>query len=104
MSNDTVIYFLIGGGIGLVCAIIGAFVDYSVGRKRGDVENDGRPGCMFIAAGGLGFVGLIAFLLSFVITGTVGPAFMMGLGVTSGFFIGFAVLFIGAILLLGKGD
>ena len=104
MTNHAVIYFLIGGGIGLVSAIIGAFVDYSVGRKRGDAENDGRPGCMFIAAGGLGFVGLIAFLLSLLFTGTIRPALMMGLGVTSGFFIGFAVLFIGAILLSEKGD
>lgn len=98
MPTDNLTYFLIGGGIGLISAVLGACIDYFAGQRRSNPEADELPGCMFIAAGFLGFAGLVAVVLSLLFWGTLRVAAFAGLGVLAGFFVGFATLFIGAVL------
>ena len=102
MPTDNLTFFLIGGGIGLASAIVGAVLDYFVNQRRDKPAENGPPGCMFIASGSLGVAGLCAIVVSLVLTGKIGAALVVGLGVLSGFFVGFATLFIVAVLLFSK--
>ncbi len=98
MPTENLTFFLIGGGIGLISAIVGAILDYFVIQRRGEPERSELPGCMFIASGSLGFAGMVALLLALLFAGTIRVAVVMGLGVLSGFFLGFVALFVGALL------
>lgn len=104
MPTSNLTYFLIGGGIGVLSAVIGATVDYLLARRRKEERNATRtPGCMLIVAGGLGVTGVIFTIVSWLLTDSIRMAVVTGLGVFCGFFIGFAVLFIGAVLLAEAG-
>lgn len=99
MPLNNLTYFLIGGGVGLVGAIVGASVDYLIARRRTqDRRANGSPGCLLIVAGGLGFVGLIVIIASWLLSNSVTPAVAAGAGVMVGFFLGFAVLFVGSVI------
>lgn len=83
----------------MVGAIAGASVDYLIARRRTqDRRTNGSPGCLLIVAGGLGFVGLIVTIASWLLSNSVRPAVVTGAGVMTGFFLGFAVLFVGSVL------
>ena len=84
---------MIGGGCGLFCALLGAFVDYVLMRRREEDSDENLPGCMVIMVGMLGLVGLSVIAISFLLSGTVLPAIVVGAGVLVGFFCGFLVLF-----------
>lgn len=85
--------FFLGGGVGLLCALVGGVIEYRRARHRApDAETSGRlPGCLIMMAGGLGFVGMMALIVSFFL-GQVGQAAMLGLGIASGFLLGFWIL------------
>lgn len=102
MPTDDLTFFLIGGAIGLFSAVVGAIFDYYVNQPRNQRQENEPPGCMFIVAGSLGFAGLIAIVLSLLFTRSIRMAAVTGLGVLLGFFIGFSVLFIAAIVWSGK--
>ncbi|MBK8987521.1 MAG: hypothetical protein IPM39_15830 [Chloroflexi bacterium] len=104
LPTDNLTYFLVGGGIGLISAVVGAFVDYFVGRRRRNDEEDHPPGCMLVITGILGVIGLAAMAVSLLFGGMVRIAVVIGLGVLSGFFVGFAVLFVGALVSSGRGS
>jgi hypothetical protein len=97
-------YFLIGGAIGLVSAFIGALVDYLISRRRQIRETNGPPGCLILVTGGLGLTGVAVTVLSWFLTGSIWLAVITGFGVFSGFFVGFATLFIGSVLLNGRNQ
>jgi hypothetical protein len=100
LSTNNLAYFLIGGGIGLVAAIIGASVEYLLARKRRqERRNDGPPGCLLIVAGALGLVGMGVAIASWLLTHSFRLAVVTGSGVLAGFFIGFAILFVGSVWL-----
>lgn len=102
MPTDNLTFFLIGGAIGLISAVVGAIFDYYVNQPRNHHQENDPPGCMFIVAGSLGFAGLIAIVLSLLFTSSIQIAAVTGLGVLLGFFIGFSILFIAAIVWSGK--
>ena len=64
MNNLTIL--LIGIGIGLISALIGALVDYLIGRRRRERKTNGPPGCLMIVAGALGLTGIVVTVLSIV--------------------------------------
>ncbi len=79
--------------IGLVIAIIGGAIDYLLGNRVSNPRQTRQlPGCMLYIAGALGFVGLIALFISFILEGSIGPAIILGAGILGGFYAGFAVL------------
>jgi ABC-type transport system involved in multi-copper enzyme maturation permease subunit len=84
---------LIGTGVGLSSAIVGAIIDYRISKKRNkeESENGRLPGCIFLVSGSLGFLGIIVIVLSFIAE-SVGRAFTAGLGVGFGFFFGFVFM------------
>lgn len=85
--------FWFGGGVGLICAVIGAVLEQRRWRSFSAPENDkrGLPGCMPIMAGFLGFVGVVLLLIS-LFMGGISQTMAMGLGVGAGFIAGFVVL------------
>ena len=98
--NENAYYFLLGGGFGLFCAIVGALVDFLLMRRRGDNDTENPlPSCMLLMIGALGMMGLLALGVSFLITGTIWSAIIVGAGVLLGFLIGFIVLFLAAVCL-----
>lgn len=104
MLSENLNLFMIGLGIGLVCAVVGALVDFMMARRRGAEENH-LPGCMLLMTGALGFVGVVMLGVSYLFYQTFLPAFWVGAGVMTGFFLGFTVLFFAALLISSrKGD
>lgn len=94
--------FVMGGGFGLFCAVVGALVDYVLARRRGNDEREGLPGCMLLMAGGLGIAGCAAIGMTFLVLGSVWPAVVVGAGVGFGFFCGFTILFLMAVFLSSR--
>ncbi|MCP5094566.1 MAG: hypothetical protein GY943_03315 [Chloroflexi bacterium] len=86
---------LIGAGVGLISAIIGAIIDYRfISRNRkeqAELENGRLPGCIFLVSGSLGFLGIVVIFLSFLVE-SVKRALIAGLGVGLGFFVGFVIM------------
>lgn len=85
--------FLLGSGVGLICSVIGAIVDFRRTRARRGRSDEagGLPGCMLMMTGALGFTGVVALLIS-LFTGQLRRALWLGAGVGSGFVGGFLLL------------
>ncbi|GAB4280079.1 MAG: hypothetical protein Kow0080_32750 [Candidatus Promineifilaceae bacterium] len=84
-------WITLGGVVGLTSAIIGAFIDYRLSKKR--TEDDPKlPGCLLLIAGFLGFAGIITFIGAFVFDVSAQRPLFTGIGVTGGFFISFTLL------------
>lgn len=84
--------FLIGGGIGLSSAILGALVEYRVVSHRQESEQRRLPGCMFLVSGALGFLGVIAIAITLLTSGEMARTLIAGVGVGVGFFVGFVLM------------
>lgn len=95
--------FFIGLAVGLASAIIGAIVEYLIVRQRGDnkEETERLPGCMLLVSGALGGVGMMAIGISLLTSGEVVRMLITGLGVGTGFFLGF-ILMMAAWFLLNR--
>jgi hypothetical protein len=92
LQTDSSLFF-IGIAIGLGIAVVGGLIDYWLGRRDQTVGHERLvPGCMVYLAGLLGLVGIIALLVSLLVSGSLGPAFVLGAGVLGGFYAGFALL------------
>jgi membrane associated rhomboid family serine protease len=86
-------WIALGGVVGLTSAVIGAFIDFQLSKKR--AEDDPRlPGCMLLIAGFLGFAGVIALIGSFIFGVSIQRPLLTGAGVIGGFFIGFTLLLV----------
>lgn len=96
MSNINLL--LIGGGIGLTVAIVGAIIDYWLhlrpGKPTPSPGDPRQPGCLLFAIGGLTLTGLVALVAAFVLTGGIWPALILGLGTFIGFYVCFLTLLI----------
>lgn len=94
--------FWLGSIVGLACAAIGAAVEHQRVRARRGREDDENtlPGCMIMMVGALGFMGVIALLIS-LFTGEMRRAVLLGLGIGAGFMFGFMLL-AGMWLLLAR--
>lgn len=85
----------IGFGIGISIAVIGGAIDYLLSKRRtNSLRTNNLPGCMLYIAGALGLTGLMAVIVSIIMIGRIGPAIVLGAGVLSGFYVGFALLMI----------
>lgn len=89
-SNTT--FFLIGLAIGVAAALVGGLVEYGLHLRRKGEPRFGVPGCLVYTIGGFILAGVVAIVASIILTGGVGPALYMGLGVMAGFYGGFIVL------------
>jgi len=89
-SNLTL--FLTGLAIGIVVALGGGLVEYALHLRRHREPRFGVPGCLVYTIGGLILAGIVAIVASLILTGGVGPALYMGLGVMAGFYGGFILL------------
>ncbi len=89
---------LIGGGIGLTIAIVGAVFDYWLhlrpGKPMPQPGEARHPGCILFAIGGLTLTGFVSLIAAFVFTGNIWPAILLGLGTFIGFYTGFLTLLI----------
>jgi len=85
--------FLIGVVIGITSSICGALIDYLRLCRLDDPEQSGAPGCIYLVSGGLGFLGLVVIIISFIIQ-SVGRAITAGIGVLFGFIISFLLLMV----------
>jgi hypothetical protein len=90
--NNGTTLALTGALIGLVIAAVGAAVEYRLHLRPGAPPRSRVPGCLLYVATGLGLAGIVAIIASFVSTGSVWPALMMGAGVLAGFYSGFFLL------------
>lgn len=90
ISNLTL--FLIGTVLGIAVAIVGGLVEYILHLRRNREPRFGVPGCLVYVVGGLIVAGVLAVIASFIITGGIGAALIMGLGVMAGFYGGFILL------------
>ena len=97
--------FWLGSTVGLVCSIIGAAVEYQRARmrRRREEEEGALPGCMIMMAGALGFMGVVALVVS-LFTGQVKRAVLLGTGVGVGFLLGFAFMVGLWLLLMRRGE
>lgn len=84
--------FLTGLAIGVVVAVTGGLVEYALHLRRQRGPRFGVPGCLVYTIGGLILAGIVAIAGSWLLTGGVGPALWMGLGVMAGFYGGFILL------------
>jgi hypothetical protein len=92
LQIDTRLLF-IGMAIGFGIALVGAAVDYWLSRtRRNPRQSHHLPGCMMYVAGALGLAGLLAIIISFILIGSMIPAIVLGAGVLTGFYSGFALL------------
>ncbi len=89
-SNLTL--FLIGVAVGVAVSLAGGLVEYGLHLRRNREPRFGVPGCLVYTVGGLILAGVVAIIASFVLTGGIGPALIMGLGVMAGFYGGFILL------------
>jgi hypothetical protein len=84
--------FLIGLAIGVVVALAGGLIEYALHLRRNREPRFGVPGCLVYTIGGLILAGIVAVIGSLVLTGGIGPALYVGLGVMAGFYGGFILL------------
>ncbi len=84
--------FFIGVVIGATSSVCGALIDYFRSRNK-KKEKTGLPGCIYLVSGGLGLLGFIVIVISFILK-SVGRALSAGLGVFVGFIISFIFLMI----------
>lgn len=84
--------FLIGLAIGITVALVGGLIEYALHLRRRRGPRFAVPGCLVYTIGGLILAGIVAMVASLVLTGGIGPALYMGLGVMAGFYGGFILL------------
>ncbi len=82
--------YWLGFVVGAISAVVGALVEYLLARRRNSDE-ERLPGCMIMMTGALGFVGIVSIVTGLVL-GELGRILWMGVGVGSGFVLGFLVL------------
>lgn len=69
-------------------------VEYWISLRPGANESVRRlPSCLLFVAGGLAAAGIVAIFTSFVFSGSIFEALVIGAGVLTGFYTGFIVLF-----------
>lgn len=86
---------LIGGGVGLVSALIAGLVQHRIVRSGVEARSRRLPGCLMIVAGWLGMIGILVAAVSLAFTGRLNLAIVAGIGVLGGFFAGSAsILFL----------
>ncbi len=100
ISQDVEV-ILIGFGIGFVSSILGAMLQYWFSRRSEKTETTRFPGFVFLISGLLGLIGLCVIVISFF-SGWTRYAVYTGVGVISGFFVGFVVMLILWSLLAAK--
>ena len=92
-------FVLVGAFVGLASAGLGALLDHRISRKAsGEDTRGGTPPLILIVVGLLAVAGAISIGVSFALTRSLASALLMGLGVGAGFFVGFALIFLGAVL------
>lgn len=91
---------IIGGIIGLSCAVVGAIIDYRKMKRRQEADDNQLPGCMFVMSGSLGMLGAAVVAVSFLLD-SVARAVTAGVGVITGFVLGFVIM-MGAGLLFDR--
>jgi hypothetical protein len=92
VSSSNLSLFLVGLAIGVAVALVGGLVEYALHLRRGRGPRPGVPGCLVYAIGGLILAGVVAVIASLILTGSIGPALIIGLGVMAGFYGGFIFL------------
>lgn len=89
-SNLTL--FLLGAAIGAAVALLGGLVDFALHLRRQHEPRFGVPGCLVYTIGGLILAGVVALIISLIVTGRAAPALIMGGGVLVGFYGGFILM------------
>ena len=93
--SSNLVLLIIGTGIGLGIAIIGAFSEYWRSFRSSTAKKPYQlPGCMLFVIGGLSMAGIVSLIISFFLIGSIEPALVLGAGVLGGFYVGFGLLFI----------
>lgn len=94
--------FPLGIVIGVLGSILGAGIDLLISRRSQRTYSTG--GFLLLIAGGFNtLVGAVAILISILVTGSIRTALIIGLGVLTGFVIGFLTIAIFWIL-VGRYD
>jgi hypothetical protein len=87
----------LGVVIGIIGSLLGAVIDLIY--SRGNQRTAPISGFLLLTAGVLNtFVGAAAILISILMTGSIRTALVLGLGVLTGFVIGFLVIALLAII------
>lgn len=84
--------YLIGLAIGVGVALVGGLVEYILHLRHDGEPRFGVPGCVVYVVGGLVLGGIVAIIVSLVYAGSIRPALVIGMGVLTGFYGGFAFL------------
>lgn len=90
ISQDVEV-ILIGLAIGFVSSVLGAMLQYWYYHRFGKTRQENFPGIIFLVSGLLGLIGLSIIIISFF-TGWTKYAIYTGVGVVTGFFLGFIVM------------
>lgn len=88
---DTTSLFFVGLAVGFICAVVGAFIDAMLARRR-PAEESRLPGCILLVTGALGFTGVVVTVASLLLDGGLKRPFIVGSGVVAGFLGGFVIL------------
>ncbi len=81
-----------GAAIGMVVAVLGAVFEYRLYLRRADAPQRPHTSLLHLIGGVLCFLGLVAVVVSLLLTSSIAPAVVMGIGVGIGFYGGFVVL------------
>ncbi|MFQ5349378.1 MAG: hypothetical protein ACE5EG_02915 [Thermoanaerobaculia bacterium] len=92
MSPENLELVTLGADIGLAVAILGALVEYRLSFAKTETPERPRTPWIMLVGGLLCFLGLVATLLSLLVTSSLLPAVCMGIGVGVGFYSGFVLL------------
>jgi hypothetical protein len=86
---------IIGAGIGLGIAVLGALVEYRLSlRSNAAAKTHHLPSCLLFVIGGLILASIASIVTSLILNVSIGPALILGAGMLGGFYIGFVLLFI----------
>jgi hypothetical protein len=98
--SPNLILLIAGTIVGLLIALIGGIAEYWFSfRSDADGEFNRLPGCLLYVIGGLALAGIFSIAFSFLFTGGIRTALILGAGVLGGFYVGFIFLFLLWLLL-----
>lgn len=91
-NGQPLMNILIGAGVGVISAFVGAVVQFRLSGRRGGEPSARLPGCVLLIIGALGFAGLAMFAASILLTGSLQVALLAGVGVLIGFFLSYVLI------------
>lgn len=92
MFDQGIVFLAIGGLVGITSSVIAFFLENYISRRRKNPDESRLPGCVMMLSGWLGVTGLIVTGISYLLSGSIRQALLVGFGILAGHTITFGVL------------